>query len=248
MSDVPASLTKRLIYLCDETSFLEKEDKMAVAGLAVPRTNLPEVLARMAALPPTNSEAKWKTVNNRNLENRKQLVECLADVVEARLVHFHIRFADFSAYTHDGPRRRRDTVSKMFYQLLLHRAVRHYGSEFKIMIRPDDGPCTEELKDFVGALSVEGQLRYGAHPECIEGVICADSAREPLLQLLDVGMGALTAFKNGRHLLPGASKAKKTLSEYAVAKMGINDIHRNLDDGRRLSVWNVIPRGRGPKG
>jgi len=226
---------------------------MAVAGLAVPRANLREVLARIAAVPPPvgrlrREEVKWKTTKKWNLSNRKALVDCLAGLIEERLAHFHIRFADFSAYDHDGQRRRIDTVSKMFYQLLLHRAVRHYGTEYKVLIRPDDGSCTEELQNFTGALAVEGQLRYGTHPECVQGVLCADSKREPVLQLLDVSMGALTALKNDRHLLPDASEAKKELSQYALAKLGIKNIHKNYDNGRTLSVWNVIPKRRGPKG
>jgi len=181
---------------------------MAVAGLALPRANLPAVLARIAAIPAPEggfreSEVKWNTTKTWNLEHRK----CLASLLNERLAHFHIRFAD-SAYDHDGPRKRIGTVSKMFYQLLLHRAVRHYGTEYKMVIRPDDGPCAEELKGFSTVLLIDGQHRYGAHPECIQDVVCANSEREPMLQLLDVTMGALTALKNDRHLCQGASAAK----------------------------------------
>ncbi|MCA1549964.1 hypothetical protein I6F36_24335 [Bradyrhizobium sp. BRP19] len=191
---------------------------------------------------------KWQTTKKWNLANRKSLVDCLARLVEERLAHFHIRFADFSVYDHDGPRRQFDTVSKMFYQLLLHRAIRHYGTEFKMLIRPDNGGCTEELINFKGALVAEGRRRYGAHPECVQDISCADSKRELVLQLLDVTMGALTAIKNDRHLRPSASEAKKELSHYALDKLGIKDIHNNYDNGRTLSVWNVIPKRRGPIG
>lgn len=252
-SEPDAPLAKELIYFCDESSFMAQEDKMAVAGLALPRENLPTVLARIAAIPAPEGgfredEVKWNTTKTWNLEHRKAYVDCLASLVEERKVHFHIRFADFSAYNHDGPRKRIDTVSKMFYQLLLHRAVRHYGTEYKMVIRPDDGPCAEELKGFSTALLIDGQNRYRAHPECIQDVVCANSEREPMLQLLDVTMGALTAVKNDRQLRQDASAAKSALAQHAVAKLGISDIHRNYDDGRRLSIWNVIPKRRGPKG
>ena len=73
-------------------------------------------------------------------------------------------------------------------------------------------------------------------------------SQEPFLQLLDVTLGALTAFRNGRHLLDGTTAAKAELAKHAVTALGIKDIAKNFDDGRRLSIWNVIPKKRGPKG
>lgn len=75
-----------------------------------------------------------------------------------------------------------------------------------------------------------------------------DSKREPFLQLLDVTLGALTAFRNERHLLFETAAAKAELAQYTVKALGISDITKNFDDGRRLSIWNVIPKRRGLKG
>jgi hypothetical protein len=61
-------------------------------------------------------------------------------------------------------------------------------------------------------------------------------------------MGALTAYRNDRHLLPETAAAKADLARHTLKAFGIKDIKRNLDDGRRLSIWNVIPQNRGPKG
>lgn len=251
MASLPISpLTKELIYFCDESSFMAREETMAVAGLALPRKNLPEVLERISKIPTGGfrDEVKWQTTKAWNLEFRKAYVDCLAALIDARLANFHIRFAQFAAYSHDGPRRRFDTVSKMFYQLLLHRALRHYGSEYKILIKPDDGECTSQLKQFAQALAMDGQLRYRSHPQCIDDIVCSNSNREPMLQLLDVTLGALTAFRNNRHLVEGASASKAALAQHTIAALGIKDINKNYDDGRRLSVWNVIPKKRGPKG
>jgi hypothetical protein len=128
-----APLTKEILYFCDESSFL-REETMAVAGLAVPRTNIKGISKRISAIPDGGhrDEVKWQTTRDWNLEYRKAYVDLLAKLIEERLAHFHIRFAQFSAYRHDGPRKRFDTTSKMFYQLLQHRAVRHYGGEFRL--------------------------------------------------------------------------------------------------------------------
>jgi hypothetical protein len=223
---------------------------MAVAGLAITKTNLPSAFKRIKAIPTGGyrDEVKWQTTRVWNLAYRKAYVDLLSDLVKDRLAHFHIRFAQFSAYSHDGARKRFDTTSKMFYQLLLHRAVRHYGGEYKLLIRPDDGDCTSHLKRFRTSLAIDGQFKYGSHPDCISDIACVNSKREPFLQLLDVTMGALTAVRNGRHLLAETAAPKADLAKYAVAKLGIKDIANNSDDGRRLSIWNVIPQSRGPKG
>lgn len=250
MSLVPRPpLSKEMLYFCDESSFL-REDTMAVAGLAVPRTNIIGILKRISVIPDGGyrDEVKWQSTRDWNLEYRKAYVDLLAQLVRDRLAHFHIRFAQFSAYSHEGARKRFDTTSKMFYQLLLHRAVRHYGSEYKLLIKPDDGDCTSHLEKFSTSLAIDGQFKYGAHPDCISGIVCTNSKREPFLQLLDVTMGALTAARNGRHLLAETAAPKADLAKHAVATLGIKDIGKNFDDGRRLSIWNVIPQKRGPKG
>ena len=236
-----------MLYFCDESSFL-REDTMAVAGLAIPRTNVKSILKRIAAIPNGGfrDEVKWQSTRDWNLEYRKAYVDLLAKLVDERLAHFHIRFAQFAAYSHDGPGKRFDTTSKMFYQLLLHRAVRHYGSEFRIFIRPDNGDCTSKLEKFAGPLAIDGLFKYDTHPDCIADIVCLDSKREPFLQLLDVTMGALTAYRNERHLLPETTQAKAELAPHAVTALGMKDIKKNWDDGRRLSVWNVIPKKTRP--
>jgi hypothetical protein len=134
----------------------------------------------------------------------------------------------------------------MYYQLLLHRALNYYGSNCGLLIRPDDGACTSELSGFIAALHVDGQRRYKTEPDCIHSIICLNSTTEPLLQFLDVSLGALTAYRNGRHLRPGTSEAKRTLAEYTFHAFGIGDLTKNLNQ-RQLSIWNVVPKKRGPR-
>jgi hypothetical protein len=227
MSSEPTPPRKEAFYFCDETSFLN-EEYMAVGGLALPKPNLKAVTDRIKAIKlPHREEVKWTRTKHWNLEIRKEYIDCLVDLIDKRQVHFHIRFAPFTAYDHSGKRRRFDTVSKMFYQLLLHRAVRHYGDDYDLLVRPDNG-------EYVPALEAEGFQRYSKSP-CIKNVICLDSEREPLLQLLDVSLGALTAYRNKRHINFITSAAKTEIATYAFEKFGKRDLSRNYDDGRRLS-------------
>jgi hypothetical protein len=73
-------------------------------------------------------------------------------------------------------------------------------------------------------------------------LVCLDSKNEPMLQLLDVTLGPLTAYRNGRHLRPDASNAKSELAVHAVTALGIKDLTKNQDAGRWFSIWNVVPR------
>lgn len=218
---------------------------MAVGGLAIPKHYLPDVLSGLKAIPNPHprDEVKWQTTKPWNLESRKQYVDFLADLLAKRRAHFHIRFAPFRQYEHDGPRKRFDTVSKMYYQLLLHRPVKHYGDRYRISIRPDNGECTSELERFIEPLHNDGYLKYQTKRDCIADLKCTESRSEPFLQLLDVTLGALTAARNERNTSPH----KTELAQHAQKALGIKDLTRNLDDGARLSVWNTIPARRGPR-
>jgi hypothetical protein len=236
-------------YFCDESSFIG-EEYMAVGGLALPKKNLKGAVDRIKKIErPNRDEVKWTSTKHWNLEIRKAYVDCLADLIDKRLVHLHIRFAPFAEYEHSGRRKVFDSVSKAYYQLLLHRALRHYGQDFGLLVRPDDGECTSELERFVPALNADGLIKYKAAPNCIRSLICLDSKNEPMLQLLDVTLGALTAFRNERHIRFETSAAKAELANYAHDRFGIKDLKKNSDDGRRFSIWNVIPMmRRGPRG
>lgn len=247
---MPKRDVKFVYYFCDESSFVDDEF-MAVAGLALPDYELDAVTADLRKIQQKNrgpSETKWSNVKARTNAAHTAFVDYFYDALEAKRLHFHIRFAPFQKYDHraSGPKRRVDTTSKMHYQLLLHRAMRFYGKHYKLRIRPDGGDCTAALVDQIDSLHTWGQHNYGCKPGCIESIESRDSKREPLLQLLDVPLGAFTALRNKRQLIG----PKKMLSEYVRDKFPNKDLAVN--DGpneMNFSVWNAIPSGapkRGP--
>ena len=67
-----------------------------------------------------------------------------------------------------------------------------------------------------------------------------------MLQLLDVLVGALTSYRNGRHLLETGGEPKRELANYAFENFGVKNLAWNVDQGNRFSVWNAIPKKRGP--
>jgi len=240
---------KAVYYFCDESS--QSGDRfMAVAGLAVPDTAVDGIRDDLIAIKKANgnpTEVKWSDTKARRESPEKAFADYFEEAVKAKKIHFHIRFAPFHQYDHkaSGPGRRADTTSKMHFQLLLHRALRYYGPHYKLRIRPDNGRCTEQLPRQVANLHWQARELYGTG-DCIEHLQCLDSKREPLLQLLDIPLGAMTALRNLRPL----TGAKAELAQHISAMWPRLDLARNTPIAEyTLNIWNVTPKGaprRGP--
>lgn len=224
---------------------------MAVAGLAVPDAVASKMRDELVAIKEAHGnprEVKWSDTKARRDSPERAFADYFEAAVNAKQIHFHIRFAPFGKYDHkiSGPARRADTTSKMHFQLLLHRAVRFYGPFYKLRIRPDSGRCTQGLIAQVDNLHWQANERYGTPMDCIEHMQCWDSKKEPLLQLLDIPLGAMTALRNQRPL----TGAKRGLADYISAKWPQVNLGGNSPiSNKHFSIWNVVPKGpprRGP--
>ncbi len=252
---------KFVYYYCDESSHVLGHDFMAVGGIAVPDYGIASIKAELAAIKmrkgiPSESEIKWSKTSSFDC-GETEYAKYLAELVKAGKVHFHIRFAPFRQYSHklSGPLRHIDTTSKMHYQLLLYRALKFYGPRYKLRIYPDGGDCTHNLRQFLPVLLDEGTNRHGAKPNCIDALEQRDSNVEPLLQLLDVTLGAFTAVRNNRHLSSETKEPKRKLAEMVLALHGNPDVTANIPADpfgqftvamQAFSIWNV-DKPKGPK-
>ena len=226
---------------------------MAIGGIAVAREAIPVIISRMKPICEQygkTGEVKWKNAKYCGGMVHEGYIRLLFDLVKEGRLHFHIRFSRMDEYDHklSGPRRKLDTVSKSFYQLLLHRPVAFYGKYADIFIYPDDGSCTRLLPDQLGALNWEGGITYSVSP--VKEIQPRSSEREPMLQLLDCTLGALAAYRNERHLNPDISETKKRLSALAFQLTKWPDISGSCwKDKKKLNRWNVTPKikveGRG---
>jgi hypothetical protein len=221
---------------------------MAVGGLAVPSQHVALIESELNELKRTlglRGEVKWNTTRPKTLPIRLAYVDYLAALIHENKAHFHIRFAPSDEYDHDGPRKRFDTVSKMHYQLLLHRALRYYGPHYNLHIIPDGGECTRELARYHGALEYEGATRYRAQANCVSRIDCGDSKKDPMLQLLDVPLGALTAIRLGRLESPDMTECKRALAEHAFSTFGKPRLRANSPATTMdFSIWNAVPSRR----
>ena len=229
---------------------------MAVGGLAINQDATPYILGELATINDDYkviSEVKWETAKSRRANTHMAYIDLLFRLIKEGRAHVHIRFAPFKEYDHSlsGHKKRAATVGKMHYQLLLHRALRFYGQSCELIIHPDNGDCTADLPRLVDSLNIDGRAKHGLRTSPVKRIECKDSEREPMLQLLDVTLGALTAYKNGRHNNPVTSATKKELAEYALKKTDLASLDRSSPmTAQKLNIWNVRPmwkKSDGPK-
>ena len=231
-----------ILYFCDETSQVD-DTYMAIGGLALRKGRVQEVSDAILAINEecsVTSEVKWSTVKRRRVSVHKRYVDLFFQLLDERKIHFHIRFAPFKQYIHkeSGPRGRTDTVSKMYYQMLLHRPISFYGPMMRMHIFPDHGDCTSYLPSMRNQLCAAGYRTKGAVANCVPLIETRDSKREPLLQLLDVPLGALAALRNEREL----GDVKAELAAHVFERTGWKDLSGNSPQGQaRLNLWNAEP-------
>jgi uncharacterized protein DUF3800 len=223
------------------------DEFMTVGGIALRRSRAGEITQCISKLKEdhkTKGEIKWRNARKNGQDIRKAFIDYLAKLVSDNHVHFHLRFSPMNEYEHHGERHIFDTVSRSFYQLLLHRTVRYYGKDCEVYVRPDNGECTRLLPGLKDALNLDGEFRYRTHADCIQNIIPLDSRNEPLLQLLDVSVGALSAHRNSRHLREESGPIKRELAQHAFKAFNLKSLNGNRDDGCKFSIWNVIPKKR----
>ena len=235
----------KILYFCDESS--QGDEFLGVAGLAVNAAAVSAITTRLQEIKKQFdivTEVKWGTVKRLNGRVHKLYIDYLFELIASDIVHFHIRFSELAKYDHSksGARNKIDTVIKSFYQLILHRPMQYYGKSGDIHIRLDAGHCTSEVHRYIGAMHTEAYRQYGCQRDYITSIQSRDSASEPMLQLLDVTLGALTAYRNGRHLVPGCNRTRQEVACYAFGKVGIKSLAQSTSkEQKRCSIWNVRP-------
>jgi hypothetical protein len=222
---------------------------MAVGGVAVAASAEREIAARILEINSRFgvnwSETKWENCKRQSGRVHKAYVDYLFEMIAQKRVHFHVRFSHMPSYDHSksGIRKKIDTVSKAYWQLIVHRPCRYYGNSCDLYIRPDNGDCTSELQNQIGSMNYHANYRYSyCSRSPVVHVECRDSKSEPILQLMDVSLGALAAYRNGRHLNSSANRLKTQLSEYVFKKTGALSIMASTPIKRReMSLWNAHP-------
>ncbi|MBA8835165.1 hypothetical protein GGE39_005129 [Rhizobium leguminosarum] len=220
---------------------------MAVAGIAVLRKVVPKISAevtRLKALHGKKGEVKWKKAGYRNGVLHQALIDLLFDLIDRNVINLHINFVEMRRYDHklSGEQRTEGTVGRQLYNLILHRAIKMYHDRYSVSVYPDDGGCSKKLPSLAPHLRIKAQRLFKADPRTVLATIQQrNSSREPMLELLDVTLGALTSYRNARYAAGDASATKTQLAGHAFSRTRWNSIEGNVSRGRECVLWNVEP-------
>jgi hypothetical protein len=234
-----------LHFYCDETSHREHQ-YAAVSGIAVRKERIAIIDQEIMNLKSSfgkqvASELKWSKVNRHDMPLYEALCDYFFSLLEARHIHYHVVICDFVQYDHRTLNRgnRSTSVSKTYYQLILHRCCKYYGDRAEVHIRPDGGDCTSDLPRFRHVLNSEARRRFGVRSDPIRSVDLISSVTAPMLQMNDVILGAISSHRNGRHLMPNASPHKTHLAEYVRSSFGLRTYGINTSQRQtHFTLWN----------
>ncbi|AJC79794.1 hypothetical protein IE4803_CH02605 [Rhizobium etli bv. phaseoli str. IE4803] len=220
---------------------------MAVAGIAVSRKVVPQITAevkRLKALHGKEGEVKWKKAGYRSGILHLALINLLFNLVDKNVINLHVNFVEMRRYDHklSGEQRTEGTVGRQLYNLILHRAIKLYHDRYSVSVYPDDGGCSRKLASLAPHLRIKAQRLFKADPRNVLNVIQQrNSSREPMLELLDVTLGALASYRNARYTVEDASSTKTRLAAYAFSRTRWNSIEGNVWRGRQCVLWNLEP-------
>lgn len=241
-----------ILYFCDEAS-QQGEAFMGLGGLAVDLTaaiELEENFSRIREDCGVQGEVKWSKAKARRDSVHRRYAHFLHALTVQRIVDLHLIFVPMEKYFHraSGDLKRTDTVSKQYYNMILHRPIRFYGWDYDIHVRPDNGECTERLPSFRAALNREGERRFGINEsvQSIEPSCSATSRGRNFLQFLDVTLGAMTAMRNNR--FPDRTKSFKADLAWEIWELWDRpDLAKSTYPAHQhFSVWNVTPSWTNP--
>lgn len=194
-----------------------------------------------------HSELKWAKVSPRKLDEYRALVEYFFALNNANQIHFHSIAFDSHAWAHKKYNGGDDDVglSKLYYQLMLHKFVKIYGDKGTLYVRVDHRNSSTPLEDIRKMLNSTAARDHGINSDPVKQFVSEDSKKCDLLQVNDVILGAVCAARNGRLLLEGGNQAKRELAQFVLEKSGLDTFEHDSPKGvSRFTIWNMRPRPR----
>jgi len=222
---------------------------MVAGGFAVAGNRINEIEDHIATLRDDagiQSEFHWASYRGRQRQAAYEaLVRYGFDLINKRKAALHIIIAKFAGYDHRAkPGESKDTsISRMYYQLCLHRLARYYGSKRAIHVRLDAGSDSKDICAMRNQLCADAYRNVGAKPNCIRSIEPVNSRNVGLIQMADVIMGAVAAKQNAvEHKSPKGALADFVLRASGRHSWGVS----TPASARFLTVWHhasKVPRG-----
>lgn len=221
----------KFTIICDESGTSERY--LVVGGITLPRTNHPSLSAEIQDLKRRvgfrpEGEIKWGKVSQKYLDRYQQIMSWFFEHVRANHVRFRAHVVDTasSAYRAYGKGDAEESFYKVYYHLL-SQSVRRLALEEEgsnILILLDDKRTRHPFRLDILKKTLNAGLKRdlkianlvaNVEPRASSGPRC-----EPLIQIVDVLIGAIGFVRNGRTTRPGASPAKIQMVDYMEKAAG----------------------------
>ncbi len=191
------------------------------------------------------AELKWSKVSNQKLQEYKELVDIYFDFCNRGAIAFRATTFDNHLWDH---KRFNDCdpdlgISKLYYQMLLHQVVGRYGDLASLYICLDRRLSSTPLEKLQRILNAGAGKEYKLTFGPVRTLTAKDSKKDDILQINDVILGAVSAYKNERHKAKDARAAKTELAMYVFARSGLTSYDVDSPStSTKFAIWNRQPR------
>lgn len=235
-------------FFCDEPG-ISTDRYLVVGGLAMRREVIPSLQARIDRFRQQHNmlkELKWTRISNQKLSAYQEFAGIFEEFLDAGLCRFHCVIFD----SHQRRRQRRlndhrdVNLSKLYFDLLLHRFGKTYGGDATLFVRMDHRNSSTSLEELRRTLNSALAREHQISSEPFKHIQSEDSKLCDILQLNDVVLGAVCAARNGRHLEEEGRESKKILARVILAKSGLVSFERDTQNSAsHFTVWNMVESG-----
>ena len=232
------------IFIADESG-ISNDRFTVVGGLCMHRDSYQRAYDALEAFSENHNmkaELKWSKVSNQKLSAYKALVDCFFDLNNTDHLHFHCLCFDSHQWNHKKYNNGDSDIglSKLYYQLILHKFVKTHGHKGSLYVRVDHRNSSTPLETIRSMLNATAARDHGIATRPVKQFVSEDSKKCRLLQLNDVILGAVCEARNSRHLLEGGREAKKELAKLVLEKSGLDGFERNSPMSvKRFTIWNM---------
>lgn len=226
------------IYI-DESS-QTKNRYLVIGGIGIPKlhVSVAEACLATARLPELPfGEMKWGKVSSAKLGAYGRTVRAFFDDPALRYAQFHCLFLDTHAQNHREHNQgsREIGFNKEIYQLASKFARLYPDRLFHLY---PDYRDTDQRPEELRLILNRGRKKKGDRRDWpFRRCHFRDSKATPLLQLVDLLMGAVAWNLNGHCDAPNASEAKTRLARYILGRAGVTDCRRGTAMSGKFTIW-----------
>ena len=192
--------------------------------------------ARLPELP--FGEIKWGKVSRSKLAAYRRFVDCFFDAPEFRQCHFHSLVVDTSLIDHARFNQGNKEVgfNKEIYQLAT-KFAKLYPDRL-LHLYPDYRDTNQRPDDLRNILNHGRHKARDGREWPFRRCQFRQSHTTPLLQLVDVLLGATAYGTNEHYSTPGASPHKLELARHVMRKAGVRDMKMSTARTGKFTIWH----------